>query len=199
MTTIMNFRPYRRWLTIKTAALATLMAMLLFTVTTAQAIPVRIDSLWVTGTSTTPPTVTTQAFLDTSPLTGSGREPILVTQFDLQFTTNSVVGTAVLDPLSPFFLGSDIFAIFIDGNLSSYLSGQVFIAPSTPFSGRFTLEEPLARLAHEVGFGQTNYKLQPESVITPLVQTTVAEPGALALFGVGLVGLGFMSCRLKAA
>ena len=117
-----------------------------------------------------------------------------MTQFDLQFTLNLVVGTAVLNPASAFFIGG-MDAFFFNGQFVDYGSpASVFISPATSFSGRFKINPSLNRFEHQVGFGsQINYGLQPGSVVTQL-----PEPSTLLLLGSGLAG-AFFSRRRKAS
>lgn len=167
---------------------AMLLGLLLLGTASAQAIPVRVDTLFQVANGG--PTVNTQAFFDDALRggPGSGIVNIPIDAYELVFSN---FGPATAD-LTPPTAG--LFATFFNGALSFIAGGTVpFISPPSPsnFSTLFVEPPGLNRLILRFRIsGRNNFGLVSQSAIIPLTQTTdVPEPGTLALFGLGLLGI----------
>ena len=166
--------------------------------TIAQAIPVSIDTTYQNAGLGI--TVDTVAIFNTDPLTNTGTEQIQIDQFTLLFSDRGFSQSANIVPnLSPPFPEATLVAQFIDGAFDQFISintgGNTFIQIN-PFVNNLVAESialGLNALSRIAGGPAVDFGLVSRSGPTPLNgSTSVPEPGTLALFCIGIVGLGVM-------
>jgi hypothetical protein len=167
----------------RSLSLAMLFASLLLSATTANATPVRVDTLFQGG-GTGNPTVSTEAFFDDALRGGPGSGIILI-PIDVYTLVFSNFGPALADLSGP---SSPLSATYNNGTFQ-YISGFAvpFVSPPSPTNfSNFAIEPPgLNRLILRFRIsGRNNFDLVSQSGVIP-----VPEPNTLVLVGVGLFGL----------
>ncbi len=178
-----------RRLTKASLGCAMILGFFSFSAPMAHAIPVRADLNYLqSGGSGN--TLAGEAFFDTASLTGIGREDVLVDAFNFLFSDFGL-RSAIIDTPSLNFIAS-----FRDGEFIRVGAAPQFF---TPDSALFTFStDNLGRMIVLFRIsGRRNYNLVSVSQPISLAQTTVSEPAAIALFGIGLLGIATAAQRRR--
>jgi hypothetical protein len=168
---------------------AMILGLFFFSVSSAHAIPVRADLNYLqSGGSGN--TLAGEAFFDTAALTGIGREDVLVDAFNFLFSDFGP-RSAIIDTPSLDFVAS-----FRDGEFIRVGAAPQFF---TPDSALFTFStDNLGRMIVLFRIsGRRNYDLVSVRQPVSLTQTSVSEPAAIALFGIGLLGIATAAQRRR--
>lgn len=112
-------------------------------------------------------------------------------------TNNQSVGTWSIGNVD--FANKDYIIVFKDGagtNLTAFLFNEDYSSGgwSTPFT-----DPPFNLPGNSTSANVSHYTIATRAAGTPPPPTDVPEPASLALFGVGLLGLGYATRRRKQA